>query len=187
MREQASLYSVLLAAFATAVGTYADQRSVVIAAPLTRRTDPATQLMIGPFMNTVPLRIDLDAGDGLPALVREVKTTVLGALSNQDAPWHHVLAALSEQHGAGALGIGELVFLMDDAMPEEFAAGGLSVSRIPPERIVARREMTVAMSTGDDRITGMVTYDGALFEPSSIAGIVSNFIAALSVSHVERV
>ena len=187
VREQASLYSVLLAAFATAVGTYADQRSVVIAAPLTRRTDPATQLMIGPFMNTVPLRIDLDAGDGLPALVREVKTTVLGALSNQDAPWHHVLAALSEQHGPAALGIGELVFLMDDPVPTEFAAGGLSVTRIPPERIVARREMTVAMSTGDDRITGMVTYDGTLFEPSSIVGIISSFIAALSASHVERV
>ena len=27
---------------------------------------------------------------GLPALVRGVKTAVLGALSNQDAPWHHV-------------------------------------------------------------------------------------------------
>ena len=94
MREQASLYSVLLAAFAAAVGTYADQRTVVIAAPLTRRNDPATQLIIGPFMNTVPLRIDVDAEHGLPALVREVKTTVLGALSNQDAPWHHVLAAL---------------------------------------------------------------------------------------------
>ena len=168
------------------MGTYADQRTVVIAAPLTRRTDPATQLIIGPFMNTVPLRIDLDAGNDLPALVREVRTTVLGALSNQDAPWHHVLAALTEQHGPSALGIGELVFLMDDPVPGEFAAGGLSVSRIPADRIVARRELTVAMSTRDEQITGTVTYDGVLFEARSIARIVSNFIAALTVSHVER-
>ncbi len=187
VREQASLYSVLVAAFATAVGGYADQRTVVIASPLTRRTDPATQLMLGPFMNTVPLRIDLDAGSDLPALVQDVKTTVLGALSNQDAPWYHVLAALTEQHGPSALGIGEVVFLMDDPVPGEFAAGGLAVSRIPPERIVARRELTVAMSTRDEQITGSVTYDGALFEAPSIARIISNFIAALSVSHVEKV
>jgi amino acid adenylation domain-containing protein len=185
--EQASLYSVLLAAFATAVGAYADQRTVVIAAPLTRRTEPATQLMIGPFMNTVPLRIDLGDGNDLPALVREVKTTVLGALSNQDAPWHHVLAALTEQHGPSALGIGELVFLMDDPVPGEFAAGGLSVSRIPPERIVLRRELTAAMSTRDDQITGTVTYDEVLFDAQSIVRIVSNFIAALTVSDVEKV
>ncbi|WP_319454755.1 amino acid adenylation domain-containing protein [Mycobacterium sp. RTGN6] len=185
--EQASLYSVLLAAFARAVGTYADQSTVVIAAPLTRRTDPAMQLMIGPFMNTVPLRIDLDAGTDLPGLVRDVKTTVLGALSNQDAPWHLVLAALAEQHGPSALGIGELCFLMDDPVPGELTAGGLSVSRIPPAPIVLRRELTVAMSTKDDQLTGTVTYDGALFEETSIAGIVSNFIAALTVSDVEKV
>ena len=169
------------------MGDYADQRTVVVAAPLTRRADRVTQLMIGPFMNTVPLRIGLEAGSDLPALVREVKSTVQGALSNQDAPWRHVLAALTEQHGPGALGIGEVVFLMDDPVPGEFATGGLTLSRIPPERIVARRELTVAMSTRDEQITGTVTYDGALFEAASIARIVSNFIAALNVSHVEKV
>jgi amino acid adenylation domain-containing protein len=187
VHEQASLYSVLLAAFATAVGTYADQRTVVIASPQTRRTDPVTQLMIGPFMNTVPLRIDLDAGNDLPSLVRDVKTTVLGALSNQDAPWHLVLAALTEQHGPSALGIGEVVFLMDDPVPGELTAGGLSVSRIPADPIVLRRELTAALSTDDDQLTGVVTYDGALFEEKSIARIVSNFIAALTVSDAEKI
>ena len=41
----------------------------------------ATQLIIGPFMNTLPLRIDLGesgAGADLPALVRDVRTQVLG-------------------------------------------------------------------------------------------------------------
>jgi hypothetical protein len=187
VHEQASLYSVLLAAFATAVGAYADQRVVVVAAPLTRRTDPATQLMIGPFMNTVPLRIDLNAGTDFPALVREVKTTVFGALSNQDAPWHHVLAALTEQHGPSALGVGEVCFLMDDPVPGELAAGGLAVSRILADPIVVRRELTAAMSTRDDELTGMVTYDGALFEEKSIARIVSNFIAALTVSDAKKI
>jgi hypothetical protein len=98
-----------------------------------------------------------------------------------------VLAALVEEHGPSALGIGELVFLMDDPVPGEFAAGGLSVSRIPADPIVIRRELTVAMTTRDDQITGAVTYDGALFEEKSITRVVSNFIAALHVSDVEKV
>ncbi len=185
VREQASLYSVLLAAFAAALGRYADRRTVVIGAPVTRRTDPATQLIVGPFMNTVPLRIDLDDGEDLPALVREVKTTVLGALSNQDAPWHHVHAALTEQHGPSALGIGEIVFLMDDPVPGEFSVGGFTLTRVAPESIVARRELTAAMSTRDGQITGTVTYDEALFEARSIERIVTNFIAVLTMSQVE--
>jgi amino acid adenylation domain-containing protein len=186
VREQASLYSVLLAAFAAALGRYADCRTVVIGAPVSRRSDPATQLILGPFMNTVPLRIDLDAGQDLPTLVGEVKTKVLEALSNQDAPWHLVLAALAAQHGQKAFGIGEVGFLMDDPVPGEFSAGGFTLTRVPPERIVARRALTVAMSSRTGQITGTVTYDGALFDPRSIERIVSNFIAELTLTEVDR-
>ena len=115
--EQASLYTVLLAAFAAAVGGYADQRAVVIGAPVSRRTDPATQLIIGPFMNTVPLRVDLKdigAGSDLPALVRDVKTEVFGALSTRTPREQSVREALTNQHGPSVMGFGEVVFLMDD-------------------------------------------------------------------------
>jgi hypothetical protein len=183
IREQASLYVVLLAAFAATIGSCANQRAVVIGAPVSRRSDPAMQLIIGPFMNTVPLRVDLHAGADLPALVRYVKTKVLGALSNQDAPWHYVRAALVAQYGPSALGIGEVAFLMDDPTLEEFSVGGFALSRVPPERIVPRRDLTVAMTARGGQITGTVTYDGALFESRSIERIVTDFIAVLTLSH----
>jgi amino acid adenylation domain-containing protein len=186
VREQSSLYTVLLTAFAASLGSYADQRTVVIGSPVMRRNDPATQLMLGPFMNTVPLRIDLAPGADVSSMVRDVKTTVLGALSNQDAPWQHVLAALAAQHGPSAAGIGETVFLMDDPVPGEFAAGGFTLTRVPPDSVIARRELTVAMSTRNGQITGTVTYDSALFESRSIERIVANFIGALTLSQVEQ-
>ncbi len=121
--------------------------------------------MIGPFMNTVPLRVDLDAGDG-PARARPARSrprcsapcrtrTHRGTTSSQRSTCNST--------EPDALGIGELVFLMDEPVPAEFSAGGLLRDPHPAERIV-RRELTVAMSTRDDRITGMVTYDGTLFE-----------------------
>ncbi len=185
VREEASLYVVLLAAFAAALGDYAGRRTVVIGSPMTRRNDPATQLILGPFMNTLPVSIDLTAGADLPALVQSVKTKVVGALSNQDAPWQCVRAALAAQHGTSALGIGETVFLMDDPAPAEFAAGGFTITRVPPERIIARRELTAAMSTRNGQITGTMTYDSGLFEARSIERIVANFIAALTLSQAD--
>jgi hypothetical protein len=186
VREQASLYAVLLAAFAAALGRYAGRRSVVIGSPVTRRNDPVTELMLGPMMNTVPLCVDVPPDGDLPGLVRNVKTTVLQALAHQDAPWQHVLAALAEQHGPSAYGIGQTVFLMDDPAPGEFAAGGFTLTRVPPERIIARRELSVAMSTRGGQITGTVTYDDALYDARSIEGMVTNFIAALTPSQTGR-
>ncbi len=186
MREQASLYSVLLAAFARAVGQYAQHTTAVVIAPVSRRTDLSMQPIIGPFMNTVPMLIDLEPAHDLTALVREVKTTVREALSNRDAPWQDVLTALKEQHGLSALGIGQIAFLMDDPAPAEVAIGGFTLTRVPNESIVIRREMTVAMSTSDGQITGNLTYDGSLFEERSVERIVASFIAGLTVSHSER-
>ena len=181
VREQASLYSVLLAGFAAALGRYAQQRSVVIAAPVMRRDNPATQLIMGPFMNTVPLHIDLSAA-GVPGLVRGVKEQVVQALTNQDAPWQLVLDALTVRHGPAARGIGETVFLMDDPVPGTFAAGQFTLTRIPPVEVVARRELTVAMSTKGRQLSGTLTYDSALFEPATVNRLVTDFIAMLSPS-----
>ena len=43
---------------------------------------------------------------------------------------------------------------MDDPTPEEFSVGGFALTRVPPERIVARRELTAAISTRGGQITG---------------------------------
>ncbi|ABM11838.1 amino acid adenylation domain [Mycolicibacterium vanbaalenii PYR-1] len=185
VREHASLYTVLLAGFAAALGGYAGRRTVVLGSPVTRRNDPVTQLMLGPFMNTVPLRIDLPEGGGLAAMVQNMKTTVLGALSHQDAPSQHVIAALAAEHGPSAAAIGETVFLMDDPVPGEFAAGGFRLTRVPPERVIARRELTAAMSTRNRQITGTLTYDSTLFDHPSIECIVAGFIGAVSALHVD--
>lgn len=181
VREQASLYSVLLTGFAAAVGRYAQQRSVVIAAPVTRRDNPATQLIMGPFMNTVPLHIDLSEAD-LAGLIHSVKSQVVLALANQDAPWQLVLDALTARHGPAARRIGETVFLMDDPVPGRFAAGQFTLTRIPPEQVVARRELTVAMNTKGRQVSGTVTYDGGLFAPETINRLVADFISVFSPS-----
>jgi hypothetical protein len=186
VREQASLYTVLLAAFASAVGRYADRQTVTIASPLTMRGDPATQLILGPFMNTVPLIIDLAPAPDLTALVLETKTQVLGAMSNQHAPWQQVLATLAAAHGPAAQSIGDVGFLMDDPAPGELSAGGFTLTRLAPERIIPRRELTASVSAAGGGITGMVTYDAALFESASIERIVADFISVLTVLEADR-
>nr|WP_308124091.1 amino acid adenylation domain-containing protein [Mycolicibacterium xanthum] len=186
VREQTSLYTVLLAGFAAALGRYAGQRTVVIGSPMTRRNHPATQLILGPFMNTVPLCIDLADAEDLSALVRATRAAMVGALANQDAPWQHVRAALVEQLGPIASGIGEIAFLMDEPTPDQFAVGGFTLTRIPAERVVARRALTVAMSTRNDQLTGTVTYDRALFDTTTIQHIVADFVSALSLSPADH-
>ena len=67
----------------------------------------------------------------------------------------------------------------------EFAAGGFTLTRVPPGSIVARREMTVAMSTRDGQIAGTVTYDGGCSKPVDATDR-RDFVAADGVTRRRR-
>lgn len=179
-RERASLYMVLLAAFASAIGRYARRPAVVIGSPVSRRNQPGTERILGPFMNTLPLRIDLPDGSSLPNLVRNVKAVLLAALAHQDAPFHHVTAALTAEHGPAAAGIGQVAFVIEDPAPSELVLGGLSLTRVEPVQVTSRRELTLSVAATNGEIAGMMTYDRDLFNVVTIQRIVRDFEAALA-------
>jgi non-ribosomal peptide synthetase component F len=136
--------------------------------------------MVGPFMNTLPLRIDLSGEPSLPALAGRVKDVVLEAMAHQDAPFHDVRDALVADHGPSAASIGEVALIMEDEAPERIVFGGLTLTRAAPADIVARREVTLAIATANGEVAGTMIYDRDLFEVDSIQAIVRDFQAALA-------
>ncbi|MEO7271016.1 MAG: amino acid adenylation domain-containing protein [Vicinamibacterales bacterium] len=179
-REGGSLYTVLLAAFASALAQYAGRPEVVVGSPVSRRTYAGTEQMIGPFINIVPVRIRHADNGRLPALVGQVKEALLPALAHQDAPFHLVTSALRAEHGAAADGAGEVAFVMGDPAPRELIMGDLALTRVDTGPIVARRELTLTFVAVKGDITGTMTYDRDLFEAGTIAGMMANFEAALA-------
>ena len=59
-REGATLFMVLLAAFDVLLARYSGQRDVVVGTPIAGRTRPETEGLIGFFVNTLALRVQLD-------------------------------------------------------------------------------------------------------------------------------
>ena len=151
---------------------------MVIGSPVSRRTQPATERMVGQFMNTLPLRISLPEDTSPGERVRHVKQVLLAALSHQDAPFHRVTAALASVHGHAATSIGEVALVMENEAPAEVALGELTLSRLAPEEVASRRELTLSIAANGD-ITGTVTYDRDLFEPETIQRIVGDFESEL--------
>jgi amino acid adenylation domain-containing protein len=180
-RERASLYMVLLAAFASALARYARRPDVVVGSPVSRRSQPGTEQILGPFMNTLPLHIVAN-GAGLPALVGQVKERLLGALAHQDAPLQCIVSELGLGGDAGAAGLGEVALVMDEPAPGELRLGDLSLARLPAEAVVARRELTLSVAAGEDEIAGTVVYDRDLFDPATIEGITRDFEGKLATA-----
>jgi acyl carrier protein len=79
-------FMVWLAALSTVLSRWSGQSDMVIGVPITGRTDPGTENLIGFFVNAVPLRIDLSGDPTFADLIARVRQVALGAYAHADVP-----------------------------------------------------------------------------------------------------
>ncbi|HEY1488504.1 MAG TPA: condensation domain-containing protein, partial [Micromonosporaceae bacterium] len=81
-----TVFMVLLAGLATVLSRWSGQPDVVIGAPIARRNAAGTDRLIGFFVNTLPLRIDLSGDPTFAELLERVRQSSLNGYAHADAP-----------------------------------------------------------------------------------------------------
>src|SRR6185436_7679089 len=79
-------FMALLAGLSTLLVRWSGQRDVVIGVPITGRTEAGTENLIGFFINTLPLHIDLSGRPSYLGLLEQVRQVALGGYEYGDAP-----------------------------------------------------------------------------------------------------
>jgi hypothetical protein len=85
-RHEVTAFSVLLAGYSLLLGRLARQEDVIVASPLANRTSPDIEPLIGCFINTLPLRLELDEDQTFAELVRQAFATTSDALAHGRLP-----------------------------------------------------------------------------------------------------
>jgi amino acid adenylation domain-containing protein len=87
-------FMVVLSSLATVLGRWAGQPDVVVGVSISSRTDVATQNLIGCFINTLPLRVDLAGAPTFTELLTQVREVALGGYAHANAPLDLVIKEL---------------------------------------------------------------------------------------------
>ncbi|HEV3051201.1 MAG TPA: amino acid adenylation domain-containing protein, partial [Longimicrobium sp.] len=90
-RHGTTLFMTLLAGWAAVLARLSGQGDVVIGTPSANRGHAEVEQLIGFFVNTLPLRVDLSDGPRVGELLQRVKTLALEAQRNQDIPFEQVV------------------------------------------------------------------------------------------------
>lgn len=89
-----SVTTVMLAAWSLLLAHHSDQRNLLLGVPTAGRSRPETAEMVGVFVNTVPIRVQV-TGDSFAALLRACRNELADAYDHQDAPLESILGALA--------------------------------------------------------------------------------------------
>ena len=85
--EKVNDFLVLLTAYAILLWSYSSQSEINIGVPFTNRRRESHKNIMGCFMNILPICIDLEPGDTFRAVIRKIRTAMLGAHRHQEAPY----------------------------------------------------------------------------------------------------
>ena len=90
----ATLYMVMLSLFSLMLARYTCKDDVMAGMPLAGRDREETQELIGFFVNTLPLRLDLSGNPSFRELLERIKKTCLDAYAHQDVPLEYLVEML---------------------------------------------------------------------------------------------
>ncbi|MES9504713.1 condensation domain-containing protein [Streptomyces koyangensis] len=175
-------FMVLLAAFAGALLHHTGTDDLVIGTPITDRPSSEFESIIGPFDNTVLIRIG--ARDATAdAFLESVCDTTVDALVNKDVPFHHVMRALAPaRRGTSTLVPCNVAFSVEtrpqDPGPVHDAVVAVrDWAFVPP----ARFDLTLMVDTSDASMTGRLYYDPERVHPSIPPALADGVRALITV------
>ena len=99
-RAKATRFMVLMALFGALIQRWSGRSDLVLGTPVANREEAALEGLIGFFVNTLPIRLDLGGDPTLAALLARVREATLAAFAHQQIPFEKLVEELAERDPA---------------------------------------------------------------------------------------
>ncbi|WP_295839385.1 non-ribosomal peptide synthetase, partial [uncultured Xanthomonas sp.] len=183
-RCETTLFMALHALLALTIGRWSDEQDVLVATPVDCREHPATESMIGLFVNTLPLRTDLSGMPTFEQLLNRCRIATFAALAHRNLPFDDVVQAAAPERTPGAMPLCQILFSLDNAPLPAFALPDLDVTAIEDERqpLPLNFDLDIAAERRDDALRVRWHYRPELFDAATVARFAESFHQLLAAA-----
>ena len=178
----ATPFMVLYAALTTVLHRHTGQTDLALGTAVAGRTWPATEALVGVFINTVVVRTDLAGDPTFAELLGRVKTTVLAALAHQEVPFERLVDALQVRRDLSHAPLCQALLVLHNTPTPRLELGGLTLEGLDVDPGTSKLDLTVELregTGGSAGITGGFEYDTDLFDEPTVAALVADLVALL--------
>jgi amino acid adenylation domain-containing protein len=168
-REGTTLFMTLLAGWAIVLGNLSGQRDIVIGMPTANRRRSEVEGLIGFFINSLPLRIDLSGTPTIGEFLGRVKTCALEAQRHQDLPFEQIVEIVKPQRGLGYHPVFQVLFAWQNASRKPLTMPGITVSRVRTSTITTSKfDLALNLQEAGECILGGLEYATALWQRETV-------------------
>ncbi|MBZ5525726.1 MAG: AMP-binding protein [Acidobacteriia bacterium] len=163
-----TMFMTLLAGWAALLGRLSGQQEVVIGTPVANRGRSEIEKLIGCFINTLAVRVDLSGEPTVAELLERVKVQTLTGQQHQDLPFEHVVELLQPVRSLAHTPLFQVMFVWQNTPGTKLEFPGLEVEELRPARMTTKFDLTLSLRPAGRKIIGGVMYATALFERETV-------------------
>ena len=163
---------VLLAALEALLHRYAHRDDIVVGTVAPGRPHSELDDLVGPFANTLPLRVSLEGDLTFTELLFRVRDASAEAGQHADVPYETLAHALGADERGGLFNV---MFAMLDDRAALGTLGGATLTGIALDRGMATFDLTIAPTFADEGLRIGMEYRSDLFDAATIERMLSHY------------
>jgi amino acid adenylation domain-containing protein len=172
-RHGATLFMLLTAGLATVLARFAGQDDLVLGSPIANRQRPEIAGLIGMFVNTLALRVDLRAESSFTGILSRVRETALDAFAHQDVPFEKLVEALQPRRDPSRHPLFQAVLAMQNVPLGAVELPGLEMEPLEVESTATKFDLTLSLYDSGGDLSGRLEYAADLFDRATAERIAS--------------
>jgi hypothetical protein len=177
LRENCTLFMVLLANFAVTLHRWSGQTDMLIGSVSGGRDHPELERLIGYFLRTLVIRTDLRGDPTFRDILRRVREVLLEALCHDGLSFQRLVQAVAGDRDLSRSPLFQVTFSIEPPMPGLGQAWDLS--EMDAGTAVSKFDLSIELEDRGEVITGRAIYSLDLFEATTISELLADYTSLL--------
>ncbi|WP_405924541.1 amino acid adenylation domain-containing protein [Streptomyces sp. NBC_00035] len=175
-----TLFMTLLSAYSVVLSRHTGQDSLLVGTPVANRPRAEFEDLLGCFLNTLPLRVDLHGDPSFPELLGRVRDTSLEAFAHQRVPYGRLVNELVPERDLSRSPLVQVLFALQNVELGTLEVQGVDSEFVDISEANSQFDLNLRMIDTGQELIGWLDYDVELFDAATIERFVEHFTRVLT-------
>lgn len=171
--------TILLTGLYALLSRYTGQRDLVVGVPYADRDQPHSDVIQGPLINQLLLRVSFGRETSFRSLVAQTHLCLQSSYAHSTLPFSHVVQVLGRRSEQGRHPLGQIVFAPQPASREALRLTGIAVEPLAADARRAHAELTLYLWPRASGLDAEFEFAAELFARSTIEQLSRHLIRLL--------
>lgn len=174
-----TLYMTLLAGFAVFLSAHSGQDDLMIGSPVANRNNAALEGLIGLFINTLPIRIDLSGDPTVEEFLNRVRSVCVNDFNHQEIPFEKIVEVLNPTRSLNHAPLYQVAFDLQTSTQKINSFANLQIEPVVQENNSAKFDLSLSLEDDGQRLIAYWNFSEDLFVGERIAQFATRYVSIL--------